>query len=235
MASRHRAHPHAVRSHDHGSARPAVRRAWLPGRGAELPGDVRIRGEFVPVRNEQVDGKATLDWVAAQPWFDGRLVMWGASYLGMTQWAVAQDAPDFLQALSLQVTAANFRDSVVFPGGAFALETGLAWLHEIKNQELGWRTVLRSHLGGGPSGEGVERGPAAREVRQRGHRRAHGLLPGMARARHPGRPVVGRRSTSGAGSTTCRRPASSAAGTTSSCGRRWTTTRRCGAPVARPG
>ena len=105
-------------------------------------------GEFVPVRNEQVDGQATLDWVAAQPWFDGRLVMWGASYLGMTQWAVAQDAPDFLRALSLQVTAANFRDSVVFPGGAFALETGLAWLHEIKNQELGWRTVLRSLLGG---------------------------------------------------------------------------------------
>ena len=106
-------------------------------------------GTFVPVRNEQVDGKATLDWVAAQPWFDGRLVMWGASYLGMAQWAVAEDAPDFLRALSLQVTAANFRDSVVFPGGAFALETGLAWLHEIKNQELGWRAVLRTRLHGG--------------------------------------------------------------------------------------
>ena len=105
-------------------------------------------GEFVPVRNEQADGRATLEWVAGQPWFDGRLVMWGGSYLGMTQWAVAQDAPDFVRALSLQVTAANFRDSVVFPGGAFALETGLAWLHEIKNQELGWRTVLRTHLRG---------------------------------------------------------------------------------------
>ena len=127
-------------------------------------------GEFVPVRNEQVDGKATLDWVAAQPWFDGRLVMWGASYLGMTQWAVAQDAPDFLRALSLQVTAANFRDSVVFPGGAFALETGLAWLHEIKNQELGWRTVLRSQLDGNKVVAGIERGLAAGKVRQRGHR-----------------------------------------------------------------
>jgi uncharacterized protein len=103
-------------------------------------------GEFVPVRTEQVDGRATLDWVAGQPWFDGRLVMWGASYLGMTQWAVAQDAPDFVKALCLQVTAANFRDSVVFPGGAFALETGLAWLHEIKHQELGWRAVLRARL-----------------------------------------------------------------------------------------
>ncbi len=103
-------------------------------------------GAFVPVRNEQADGHATLEWLAAEPWFDGRLVMWGGSYLGMTQWAVAQDAPDFLRALSFQVTAANFRDSVVFPGGAFALETGLAWLHEITNQELGWRTVLLARL-----------------------------------------------------------------------------------------
>ena len=47
-------------------------------------------GDFVPVRNEQADGHATLEWVAAQPWFDGRLVMWGASYLGLTQWAVAR-------------------------------------------------------------------------------------------------------------------------------------------------
>ncbi len=105
-------------------------------------------GAFVPVRNEQVDGQATLEWVAAQPWFDGRLVMWGGSYLGMTQWAVAEDPPDYVKALSFQVTAANFRDSVVFPGGAFALETGLAWLHEIKNQELGWRSVLRTRLRG---------------------------------------------------------------------------------------
>ena len=105
-------------------------------------------GAFVPVRNEQVDGRATLEWVAAQPWFDGRLVMWGGSYLGMTQWAVAQDPPDYLRAITPQVTAANFRDSVVFPGGAFALETALAWLHEIKNQELGWKAVLRARLRG---------------------------------------------------------------------------------------
>jgi uncharacterized protein len=105
-------------------------------------------GEFVPVRNEQADGRATLEWVAAQPWFDGRLVMWGGSYLGLTQWAVAQDAPAFVRALSFQVTAADFRDSVVYPGGAFALETALAWLYQIKNQELGWRAVLRTYARG---------------------------------------------------------------------------------------
>jgi uncharacterized protein len=105
-------------------------------------------GEWVPVRNEQADGHATLEWVASQPWFDGRLVMWGGSYLGLTQWAVAPDAPDYLKALSFQVTASNFREAVVYPGGAFALETALAWLHEIRHQELGWRTVLRARLRG---------------------------------------------------------------------------------------
>ena len=59
------------------------------------------------------------------------------SYLGMAQWAVAQDAPDFLRALGLQVTAANIRDAIVYPGGAFALETGLAWMYELKHQERG--------------------------------------------------------------------------------------------------
>ena len=114
---------------------------------SELPGDIRVRWELVPVRNEQADGPRQLEWVVAQPWFDGRLVMWGGSYLGMTQWAVAQDAPDFVRALSLQVTAANFRDSVVFPGVLRARDgAGLA----ARDQAPGarGRTVLRTHLRG---------------------------------------------------------------------------------------
>jgi len=105
-------------------------------------------GEWDPVRHEQGDGHATLEWVAAQPWFDGRLVMWGGSYLGMTQWAIAQDAPDFVKALGLQVTASNIRDAIVYPGGSFALEMALTWLHQIEHQELGWRRVVRAQLRG---------------------------------------------------------------------------------------
>jgi putative CocE/NonD family hydrolase len=104
-------------------------------------------GEWAPIRNEQADGRATLEWVAAQPWFDGRLVMWGGSYLGVTQWAIAEDAPDFVKALALQVTASNLRDAIVYPGGSFALEMALAWHHQLEHQELGWPTVLRTQLG----------------------------------------------------------------------------------------
>ncbi|MBV8464092.1 MAG: CocE/NonD family hydrolase, partial [Acidimicrobiales bacterium] len=106
-------------------------------------------GDFEPVRHEQADGHATLEWVASQPWFDGRLVMWGGSYLGMTQWAIAEDRPEFVKALSLQVTASKIRDAIVYPGGAFALEMALSWLYQLKHQELPIATVVRKQLGAG--------------------------------------------------------------------------------------
>ena len=104
-------------------------------------------GDLVPVRDEQADGHATLEWVASQPWFDGRLVMWGGSYLGMTQWAIAEDPPDFVKALDLQVTASRFRDVIVYPGGSFALEMALCWLYQMKHQESGLATFARKQLG----------------------------------------------------------------------------------------
>jgi putative CocE/NonD family hydrolase len=105
-------------------------------------------GAWHPMRHEQADGHATLAWVASQPWFGGRLVMWGASYVGLTQWAVAEDAPDYLVALCPQVTASRFRDAIVYPGGSFALETAVAWLYQVRHQEEGWRSVLRSWVAG---------------------------------------------------------------------------------------
>jgi putative CocE/NonD family hydrolase len=105
-------------------------------------------GRWVPMRNEQADGRSTLEWVAAQPWFDGRLVTFGPSYLGLTQWAVAEDAPAYLRAMALNVTASDFRPAVVYPGGSFALETSLAWLQQLAHQELGLVSVIRSNLVG---------------------------------------------------------------------------------------
>ena len=103
-------------------------------------------GAWEPVRHERFDGQATLNWVEGQPWFDGRLVTWGASYLGITQWAVAADPPEFLKAMALDVTAANVRDALVYPGGSFALEMALSWAYQLKHQELGFKTVLRTQI-----------------------------------------------------------------------------------------
>ena len=34
----------------------------------------------------------------------------------------------------------------MYPGGSFALEMALTWIHELEHQENGWRAVLRAHL-----------------------------------------------------------------------------------------
>ncbi len=91
-------------------------------------GRFRSEGLFEPLVNEAADGKATLAWVAAQPWFEGNLGMWGPSYLGYTQWAVAAEAPPFLKALVPVITASRF-SRPFNPDGAFALESTLRWAH----------------------------------------------------------------------------------------------------------
>lgn len=103
---------------------------------------VRCRGTFgsgghwEPFRNEQADGKAVLEWLAAQSWFSGRVGGFGGSYWGLTQWAVASSAPQWLTALTPSVTASNFRH-LFYPGGSFALESALVWIHGLVHQESG--------------------------------------------------------------------------------------------------
>jgi uncharacterized protein len=62
--------------------------------------DVRGRGssegEFHPYIHEARDGHDVIEWVARQPWCNGRVGMWGASYLGYAQWATAKERPPHL-------------------------------------------------------------------------------------------------------------------------------------------
>ena len=55
--------------------------------------DVRGRyaseGVFRPLEQEPADGDDTLNWIARQPWSDGKIGMLGGSYLGIVQWKVA--------------------------------------------------------------------------------------------------------------------------------------------------
>ena len=92
-------------------------------------------GTFEPFRHETEDGRATLDWLEGQAWFTGAVGTFGPSYLGLTQWAITADAPEFVRAMAMQVTAANVRDAVVFPGGSFSLQTGAFWVQMVEVQE----------------------------------------------------------------------------------------------------
>jgi uncharacterized protein len=100
-------------------------------------------GEFYPVRNEAADGRATIEWLAAQDWFDGRLGTAGASYLGFTQWAVAADPPVRIRSMAIQVSASRTPDRT-YRGGSFSLADSLGWTFLLANQEKSWLGTMLS-------------------------------------------------------------------------------------------
>jgi len=46
------------------------------------------------------DGYDVVGWIAAQPWSDGHVVMYGASFFGMTQWRTAAQVPPHLSGIA---------------------------------------------------------------------------------------------------------------------------------------
>jgi putative CocE/NonD family hydrolase len=91
-------------------------------------------GVFDPMVNEERDGHDTVAWLREQPWFDGRLATYGASYLGWTQWALMTDPPPELRAAVVLVAPHDFAASV-YSSGAFAFQGFLAWSDLILHQE----------------------------------------------------------------------------------------------------
>ncbi|WP_336162173.1 CocE/NonD family hydrolase [Amycolatopsis sp. VC5-11] len=91
-------------------------------------------GEFRPFHLEREDGIATVEWLRAQPWCDGRIAMAGASYLGHTQWAVGPYLDPPLEAMCLGITASEFV-STFYPGGVLAADNMVSWSAMIGKQE----------------------------------------------------------------------------------------------------
>lgn len=57
------------------------------------------RAEITPYENETSDVTAVIDWLSRQPWSDGRVAMYGGSYLGYTQWAAVKKLPAALKTI----------------------------------------------------------------------------------------------------------------------------------------
>lgn len=104
-------------------------------------------GTFDPMRYERDDGLDTVEWLRRQPWFTGRFGMFGPSYVGYTQWAIA-DVPE-LAAMATAVTASQFRDPT-YAGDSFALFTTLAWATLLSAQAGPWLTNTVEVLRGQP-------------------------------------------------------------------------------------
>jgi putative CocE/NonD family hydrolase len=67
---------------------------------------VRGRGRSGGLKSDSLglqvgrDGHDVVEWIAEQPWSDGRVVMYGGSFVGMTQWRTAAQNPPHLSAIA---------------------------------------------------------------------------------------------------------------------------------------
>jgi uncharacterized protein len=84
-------------------------------------------GNFYPHVTEPQDGYDTVEWLAAQPWCNGAVGMYGVSYLGFTQWTAAVMQPPHLKAICPGEYPAVARGAPFYIIGVYSLHSLLSW------------------------------------------------------------------------------------------------------------
>jgi len=85
-------------------------------------------GEWYPFTAEAHDGYDTLEWLGDQPWCDGNVGMFGASYLAGTQFLAAPEGSKYLRALIPMFMTGDPWRRAYYADGAFSLALNLIWL-----------------------------------------------------------------------------------------------------------
>lgn len=105
----------------------------------DVRGAFDSEGEYQLAANDVTDASDTLDWIAAQPWSNGKVGMYGCSLLGATQVKAAQSLNRHLATILPQATAtATGRSHVFWKNGVLELGASLPWFHEwgVKRRDL---------------------------------------------------------------------------------------------------
>src|SRR3954447_5840937 len=86
--------------------------------GVNLRGTGCSEGNFDFFQPQEAkDGKAVIDWIAQQPWSDGKVGMIGKSYPGITQLFVAEEQPPGLVAIAPGHFFGDAYRDIARPGG----------------------------------------------------------------------------------------------------------------------
>ena len=84
-------------------------------------------GEFYPFRHEANDGYDTVEWAAKLSGSNGRVGMYGGSYVGATQMLAAIRKPPYLVAIMPYVTASEYYDGWTYQNGALMQWFASSW------------------------------------------------------------------------------------------------------------
>ena len=100
-------------------------------------------GEFYFLKDEPYDGYDTIEWIAGQPWSDGKVGTYGTSYMSWVQSAAATQNPPHLTCMFPNMSGWNNHTSSMRHGGAMELRF-MAWAfwhstlntnHNLKNNK----------------------------------------------------------------------------------------------------
>src|SRR3954471_12295209 len=110
--------------------------------------DVRGRyaseGEWYVFKNEPNDGYDSVEWAAALPYSDGRVGMFGGSYVGATQMLAAIAHPPHLAGICPIVTASNYHSNWTYQGGAFEQWFNQSWTSGLAQNTLSRQLSART-------------------------------------------------------------------------------------------
>lgn len=104
----------------------------LPFLLVDVRGRGNSEGKFSPFAQEINDGYDVVEWLAAQPYCNGKVAMWGGSYAGFDQWATAKNHPPHLATI---VPAA-----AAFPGVDFPARNNISYQYLMQ-----WLTYTAGH------------------------------------------------------------------------------------------
>lgn len=80
-----------------------------------------------------LDGKELIDgWIAAQPWSNGDVALFGHSYSGITATMIAATRPEHLRAISVSGLIGDLYRDIVYPGGVTNYGFPLLWTGVIR-------------------------------------------------------------------------------------------------------
>jgi len=116
-------------------ARKAAARGYLV-----VVQDVRGRytsdGEWYVFKHESDDGFDAVEWAASLPQSNGKVGMFGGSYVGATQMLAAIAHPPHLAGICPVVTASNYHENWTYQGGAFEQWFDESWTSGLAQDTL---------------------------------------------------------------------------------------------------
>src|SRR6266567_6096702 len=109
----------------------------------DVRGRFESEGEWYVFKNESQDGYDTVEWAAALPYANGKVGMFGGSYVGATQFLAAIAHPPHLAGICPTVTASNYHDGWTYQGGALEQWFDQNWTTQLATNTL-WRLIAKN-------------------------------------------------------------------------------------------